>query len=106
MIPAVLPHNQRRNHEHPIAQGATGVFQDFNCLNLDLRLSRPQFVQQALGEQAARSDGRFVVDDLHGHCLLFGARPHFRSSQGSAEQCSNQTHIQQSGQQRHQADDR
>jgi len=41
MIPAVLTYNQRRNHEHPIAQCAPGVLQDFNGFNLDLRPSCP-----------------------------------------------------------------
>jgi len=48
MIPAVLTYNQRRNHEHPIAQCAPGVLQDFG-FNLDLRPSCPELVQQALG---------------------------------------------------------
>jgi hypothetical protein len=41
VIPAALAYNQRWNHEHPIAQCAPGVLQDFNGFNLDLRPSCP-----------------------------------------------------------------
>jgi len=77
MIPAMVAHDQRRNHEHPVAQRASGVFQDLDRFNLDLRPSCPQLIQQSLSKQAARSDSRFVVNDPHGRRLLLGAHPYF-----------------------------
>ncbi len=64
MKPALPAHNQRRDHEYALAQGAARVGQHLYDLDLNRRPSLPQPIHQTIGKQTARSQDGFVVKDF------------------------------------------